>query len=58
MDAWHETNTAAQARVDLVIETPERTYPVYIAGPHLQFSAVLEAGATLGKRCTNTTAAA
>lgn len=48
MDAWHETNTAAQARVDLVIETPERTYPVYIAGPHLQFSAALEAGATLG----------
>src|SRR5690606_5107020 len=46
--AWRAAEAGAPARLDLLGQTPERTYPVFIAGHGLQPQPGVEAGAVLG----------
>src|SRR5690606_14503057 len=46
--AWRAAEAGAPARLDLLVQTPERTYPVFIAGHGLQPQPGVEAGAVLG----------
>src|SRR5690606_34157643 len=46
--AWLAAEAGAPARLDLLVLTPERTYPVFIAGHGLQPQPGVEAGAVLG----------
>lgn len=46
--AWEPEQGNCHARIDFMIETPDRNYPVYITGPCLQPQPGLEAGVLLG----------
>lgn len=45
---WRAAEEGTSARLDLLVETPERTYSVYIAGQGVQPQPGIETGAALG----------